>query len=247
MDAPALALPLAGRTVLVTGASGAIGTAVARACAEAGAAVVLSSRSEERLRALAVPGSRLLAADLASAEGIAALVSGCPGLDGWVHCAGIAHQRPVRLEARESLRSLLALNLEAPLALAQALWKEGRLRPGASVVLVSSVAAHVGSAAHASYAASKAGLVAWVRSAALEGRRSRLRFNCLSPGLVRSPMADAAAASLSEEAITDHAQDYPLGLGTPQQVAGPAVFLLSEAASWVTGTTLIVDGGYSCH
>ena len=239
---------LGGRVVLVTGASGAIGAAVARACAAAGARVLLSGRNRERLEAIREAcGGETLAADLRDPAAVEALAGGIPVLKGWVHCAGEARQRLVRQETPTGLRQQMEVNFETAAGLAQALWKAGRFGEGCSTVLVSSIAGRSGAAAHGAYAASKAALLGWVRCAAVEGRRMRLRFNVLSPGMVRSRMADEAAAALSPEALAAHEAEYPLGFGEPADVAGPAVFLLSDAARWITGTELVVDGGFTCR
>lgn len=240
---------LAGLRVLVTGASGALGAAVAAEAARGGATVVVTGRDAARLAAvregLAGAGHESVAADLLSPPDVAALVEAAGILDGVVHAAGVLRLAPFRMAGPELRDAVMRGNFEAPAALVQVLLRRRRLREGASVVIVSSVAAVRGAKGHAPYSAAKAALVGWARSLALELAPQRVRVNCVLPGMVRTPMAERTAAVISDEAMERHVAEYPLGIGEPVDVACAVRFLLSPAARWITGVQLVLDGGYT--
>jgi len=240
---------LDGKTVLVTGASSGIGRQTCIAIARMGGRVVATGRHAARLQetiaSLTAGDHAGVTADLTAPDGIAALADRCPSLDGVVHSAGITRVLPIRHLSPKLFRELSAINLEAPLYLTRELLRASRLQTGASVVLMSAVAAHRAVVGTAGYAATKAGLIAAARVLALELAPQKIRCNCLCPGLVRTPMLERAPISL--EQFEESAQHYPLGLGDPADVAHAAVFLLSDASRWVTGASIVLDGGFSCR
>lgn len=238
-----------GRRILVTGASGAIGRAVALALGRADAFVVGAYRSSEKaaaaLRLSLARRGRVVRADLSTEAGRAVVVEACEdGLDGAVLCAGIARHGPfVGVEDRSERADLSAqihTNLESPLQLVQALAAADVLRGGASLVFVSSNLARLGVAGTVGYAASKAGLEGAVRALAAELGPLGVRVNAVAPGLLLSPMGKRR----SSEALALVARTTPLRrLGEPEDVVGPILFLLGADAAFVTGQVLDVDGG----
>jgi NAD(P)-dependent dehydrogenase (short-subunit alcohol dehydrogenase family) len=138
-------------------------------------------------------------------------------------------------------------NFLSAMALVRGFRQRGVCAGGGSVVLFSSVMAFKGQAGQAAYCASKGALVSACRALALELAVECIRINCVAPGLVRTPMANRLQAALSADQYQAVEAAHPLGLGDPADVAAAVVYLLSNAARWVTGTTMVVDGGYTAH
>lgn len=240
---------LTGKIILITGASSGIGAACARLAAELGARVVASGRNSDRLQelisSLAGAGHVSIVANLAEPSGRERLVEAVDGCDGFVHAAGNLVVTPFRFVREKSLREAREVNYEAPCLIVQALLKGKRLRPDGSIVFITSVAARSGAKGHALYSGSKGALEAAARCLALEVANQRIRVNCVAPGMVRTAMAGEAADAMGEEAMRRHEEEYPLGFGSPEDVAGAVGFLLANASRWITGTTLVVDGGFT--
>ena len=234
---------LRGKTVLVTGASSGIGRAVAVECARAGARVVINGRDAVRLAdtlALLDAGLEHMAcvADLTDPPQMARLVAACGELDGVVHAAGVHGVTPLRMLRQSFMQTVLDANFLAPLMLTQQLLAKKMLRNGASLVFMSSIAAHTGTVGVGPYSASKAALEGMIRPLALEIASRAMRANAIAPGLVDTPLVNDDRAWLD-----DKANMYPLGLGTPEDVAYAAIYLLADISRKVTGTQLHLDGG----
>jgi NAD(P)-dependent dehydrogenase (short-subunit alcohol dehydrogenase family) len=161
--------------------------------------------------------------------------------DGVVHAAGISRLSPVRMMTQEHLQEVQSINVDAPMLLTQGLLKRNLIAPSGSIVFVASIAAHIGVAGVAAYSGTKAALIAMMRCLAMEVIKRKIRANCLSPALVESPLLDATAALVGS--LDEERKNYPLGFGTPDDVAHAAIFLLSDASRWITGTTIVMDGG----
>jgi NAD(P)-dependent dehydrogenase (short-subunit alcohol dehydrogenase family) len=237
---------LEGRRILVTGASSGIGKAIAERCVVEGARVLATGRRADALEEL--DGVRRFVCDLRDpgapeacvAEGVERL----GGLDGAVHAAGtvIRNQDP-RSSSDEEIDGILLENLAVPQRVARAAL--GVLGHGGSLVLVSSQLAHIGAPGYASYCASKGGVEALVRSLAVEVGPDGIRVNAVAPGLVQTPMAYKGRENF-DELVPGIAERHPLRrIGQAEDIAGPIGFLLSDAARWLTGQTIVVDGGYT--
>lgn len=242
------AFGLQGKTVLVTGASSGIGRQIAKSMADAGATVIASGRDQTRLSELLAelggqPQHRIVAADLSMDEAIKNLVEQVGKIDGVVHSAGISALAPVRLASRAHVQSQLDINYTGPLLLTQQLLLRNAIATGGAIVFVSSISAHIGVQGVAAYGASKAALESMARVVALEVAKKKIRVNCLAPGLVETPMLAAARATTGGLDVT--LAKYPLGVGQPEDVANAAIFLVSPASRWITGTTLVLDGGHT--
>lgn len=247
MENPSSLFSLQGRSILVTGASSGIGRQIALRAFGMGADLYITGRDEARLeetRSLLTAKVTCIAADLTREEDIRKLVQTLPKIQGVVCCAGLVDYTPVKFISNTKIQDLFSINFSSQVLLTKELVREKKLEKGASLVYISSISSQLGVPATAVYAASKAALNAFVRVTASELAGQRIRANALCPGLVKTPLlSKAAEGNLSEEAFAEAGKAYPLGLGEVDDVAGPAVFLLSDAARWITGTTIIADGG----
>lgn len=247
-------LDLSGRTILVTGASSGIGRETAILLSQLGAKLILVARDAERLQqtraALTGGGHHIEPFDLNDLDAIPAwmkeLAARLGALSGLVHSAGVYQMTPLRTVTAAGIDDVLRINLHAAVMLAKGFRQKGCHAGGGSLVLLSSVAGLRGHAGLAAYTASKAALVGVARSMAMELAREDIRVNCVAPGLVATEMSsDVEAQTVGE--IGEIERAHPLGLGKPRDVANGIAFLLSEAARWITGTTISIDGGYSAH
>lgn len=247
-------MEMTGQTILVTGASSGIGRDTSVLLSELGSKVILVGRNEERLDEtlkLMSPGEHHISAfDLRKHDEIDDWMKGVIAeaglIDGLVHSAGIDDVCAVRHMEIDAINDLLSINLTAALVLAKSFRKKGvRSKQSAALVFLSSVAGLAGASGQACYSASKAGLLGLGRSLALELARENIRVNCVVPGFLRTEMTeDLSANLLTEEQITALTNKHPIGLGTPRDVSNAIAYLLSDTGRWITGSSLVVDGGY---
>lgn len=241
------AFNLAGKRILVTGASSGIGRQIAIACAQMGAQLVISGRDVTRLgitfSALPDKGHTQIVADLATQEDIDRLVAEAGVLDGLVHAAGISKLVPLRLINQAHLDEMFTTNTFAPMLLTKGLMAKKRIAAGGSILFIASIASHIGPMASGAYAASKSALLGMVRSLGLEVAKQGIRANCIAPGYVRTPLLDGLQGSGGN--MEGLFELTPLGMGEPEDVAYAAVFYLSDASRWITRNYFILDGGFS--
>lgn len=241
---------LTGKHLLVTGASSGIGRACAILAAKIGARVVLTGRREGALEEtrcqMANPEVHsVVPGDISSPDFIRTLVDQLGKLDGLVHAAGMGPMCPVGIEEYGHFEEVFRTNA-ASFALLMKAYSKSKYRNGPfSAVAVSSVAAYSGWAGVTAYASSKGALSAMVRSLAMELASKKIRVNAVCPSNIKTPMYEAGSVEMNDEvSLTELIKKQPLGLGMPEQVAAPVCFLLSDAASFITGVNLPVDGGY---
>ena len=238
---------LTGKAALVTGATGGIGGAVARALRGAGATVAVSGTRRERLEALAGElgeGCAALPCDLADAEAAAGLAARAEtalgGLDVLVNNAGIARDALALRMKEEDWRRVLDVNLTAAFLVARAALRGMMRRRSGRIVSVGSVVGASGNPGQANYAASKAGLVGMSKALAAEAAARGVTVNCVAPGLIDTEMTRGLPAPARERMVAA----IPLGrAGAPEEVAAAVLYLASDEAAWVTGQTLHVNGG----
>jgi NAD(P)-dependent dehydrogenase (short-subunit alcohol dehydrogenase family) len=238
---------LQGKTILVTGASSGIGRQVAITCATLGASMIITGRNTTRLdetvSALPAGQHRAIAADLVDASQRAYLVQECGSIDGLFFSAGVAAIAPFKMINEKHIHQLMSIDFEAPVMLVQRLLQTRQVKDGGSIVFNTAIAVHISPAGSAMYSAAKSALHAAARSLALEVAKNRIRVTCLQLGYVRTALLDRLFQSgMNEEEI---GRLCPLGVGTVEDAANAAVFLLSDASRWISRTALTADGGLS--
>lgn len=244
------------KTILVTGASSGIGRAVAQYFSHQGARLVITGRNQERLNETfsSLSGNNHVSfiADMCSEIAIQTFMEqafeAVGALDGIVHCAGIQKTLPLQALKETHFDEIFTVNVKSAQFLAKNLRKKRRYNSsGASLILMSSVAASCGEPAISTYAASKAALQGLAKSLAIELARNNIRINCIAPGHVQTEMSLEFSKQLTEEQLAKIVNKHPLGFGKPEDIAHAAAFLSSDLSRWITGTTLFVDGGYSAQ
>ena len=237
---------LKGKTILVTGASAGIGAAVAKLCSDLGAKVCITGRNMDRLSEVSKQlsnESEFFQADLTIEKEIDNLVKVLPCIDGWVHCAGIIEPFPIKFIQSKHIKSMFTINFDSACLLTSKLMKLKKINTSASFVFISSISAQHPYKGGSLYAASKAALESFSRSIALEFASKGVRSNCISAALVETEMFEKTKNALSEIELLGILSSYPLGIGKPMDVAHASAFLLSNQSSWMTGTTMTLDGG----
>lgn len=241
---------LEGKTILITGASSGIGRAAAIECAALGAAkCYLVARSKENLEvtvSLMVDNCEAFVypCDLTDSKAIENLVKELPILDGVVCNAGINKMQLIQFYNETDMERIFNVNCLSPMLLLKLLAKKKKLANPSSVVFTASISGHSNvSPANSLYGASKSALSAFMKYAALELAPKGVRCNAVHPGRVET---DLIHATTDEEAIKLDISKYPLGrYAYPKEIAWAIIYLLSDAASWITGSNLVIDGGRS--
>lgn len=236
---------LAGKTILVTGASSGIGRSVAIECSKMGATVIITGRNPERLAKtfLALEAGKEhqnIAADLTVSAALDGLVLALPELNGIVHCAAIIKKLPLKFINESAFQDIINTNLVAPALLSQKIVRKNLLQKNGSIVFISSIASKIASLGNIMYMASKGAISSLARGMALELSEKGIRVNCIEPALVLTNLTNV----LTEADLENYKKKFPLGrFGRPEEVAFAAVYLLSDTTEWVTGSVITIDGG----
>lgn len=241
---------LQGKHLLITGASSGIGREIAIQCSHMGARVSIVGRNQERLAEtlslLEGDTHKTYQAELTNDSDVANIVSNLEKLDGIVFCAGTQSMCITKMLERKALDNVFETNFFSVANLTQQILKEKKLNKKSSIVIISSVAANlVAEIGNAAYSASKGALSSYARVLAVELSLRKIRVNTLTPGMIKTPLLEKF--ELTQEQWEEDEQRYPLGYGSPEDVANAAVFLLSDASKWITGTNLLLDGGLTLH
>ena len=240
---------LEGKRILITGGASGIGKATASLCAQLGADLVLVDLNENGLLATSTEIGKettiIYPINLTDEKELSSMVSSLPKLDGVVSNAGIVLSLLAKFNEISDMERIFKINTFSHINLIQELLKEKRLNKGASIVFTSSMSGvFCGLAGGSLYGATKSALVGYSKALALELAPRGIRVNTVHPGMIQTPLT--ANTALSHDVLEEDAKNYPLGrYGKPEEVAAAMVYLLSDATVWMTGTQLLIDGGYS--
>lgn len=245
---------LEGKTILVTGASSGIGRQCAIDCSKMGAKVILVARNEERLAEtlsqMEGEGHLSVAFDLTYSAGLKTMVANAVSkigrIDGALHCAGISDTLPLKLMQTDTLDKFFRANVYSAIELSREICAIKNIsKEGASIVFFSSIMGCVGESGKSMYSMTKGALIAAARSLACEFAKKRIRFNCVSPGAILTPINANQPYMSDHEKRAELEGKHPLGLGECSDISNACIYLLSDASRWVTGQNIIVDGGYT--
>lgn len=241
---------LTGKTILITGASSGIGAETAIECSKMGANVIVTGRNESRLqdtynRLVSVSSNQMhtiVCADLTNEIEVFSLIDGIDSIDGLVNSAGVNRVKPVAFIKEEDFNYIFQSNTFTSINLTRLLLKKKKLKRNSSVVFISSISAFFNAPGRALYASSKAALTSFMRSFAVELADKGIRANAVHPGMVETKLI---MENLTEEERQKDMASYPLKrYGKPEEIAWSVIYLLSDASAWVTGSSLVIDGGF---
>lgn len=250
------AFSLENKTILITGASSGIGRGCAVECSKAGANLILVARNETELHntvALISQNTKaeIIISDLANDEfleqKIAEKVEILGKISGFIHSAGIEKTLPLKKQNAQIFSEIFDVNVRAGFEISKILSLKKYKDEVSSFVFIASVAGLVGEVGKTIYSASKGAVISGARSMSMELARSGIRVNSVSPAMVKTPILEKMWENIGEEAAAEILKKHPLGIGEVEDVANACVFLLSDASKWITGSNLVVDGGYSAQ
>ena len=242
---------LTGKIILVTGASSGIGRAVAQQCAAAGATCILTARNQDRLQQTLVSlegeGHQVLVSDLSSAEGVQKVVESLPKVNGVVCCAGVVETKMLKFTEEDDLLHLFNTNAFSAIRLVREMVQQKRFQKESSIVMISSISGvRCGYLGGSLYGSTKGALEGFTKATALELAPQKIRVNTITPGMIETPLLDGK--DIDAEQIEADKLRYPLKrYGKAEEVGYTAVYMLSDATKWMTGTSLLIDGGYTLN
>ena len=240
---------LEGKTVLITGAASGIGRATAKECAKMGASLVLLDLNAAGLDSVKaeIGDDAILtfAVNLTDYDLLCSTVGQLPKLDGVFSNAGIVKSLMAKFSGKEDMEKIFEINTFSHINLIQQLMAKKKLNKGASIVFTSSMSGvYAGLVGGSLYGATKAALAGYTKALAIELAPRGIRVNTIHPGMIETPLTKGTA--LSQDVLDEDAKNYPLGrYGKPEEVAYAVIYLLSDATVWMTGSQLLLDGGYS--
>jgi len=237
---------LENKVILVTGASSGIGRGIAIDTSKMGAKVYITARNENRLNEtfsqMSGKSNVIIPAELTNE--IDELVEKLPVLDGIVLCAGIIKTMPVKNITDSAIEEIFKVNILSEIQLLSRLLRKKKLNKGASVVIISSVSTFNVKIGNSLYSATKGAANSFAKAMALEVSKQKMRVNCIQPGFVPSSILNHSGIE-QDNFLRWYAERHPLGFGEPSDIANACIYLLSDAAKWVTGSIFTIDGGYT--
>ena len=241
---------LKNKIILVTGASSGIGKGIAIDCSKMGASLIITGRNKERLQEtfdlLKGENHVQLLADLSEQDNIKTFVRQLPEIDGCVLCAGIYHASPVKHIKYDAINKVLLANVTSTMILTSMVYK--KIKKNGSIVCVASLAGrYVNVTGEGIYAASKAALIGFMKTVSLEYAKKGIRVNNICPFIIQSELFQNSNTNFEKEELNETIKNKCLikRMGQPTDIANGAIYLLSDASTWVTGIDLIIDGGYT--
>ena len=242
---------LEGKIILVTGASSGIGRAIAIECSQMGATIILTARNEERMKETLSQmegiGHSIIVADLSVENDIKRLVEQTPKLDGLVNCAGLIKTLIFQFIDTTSLAEIMDVNFVAPTIISARLVENKKLTRNSSIVFISSISGTlcVGGG-NSMYSASKGAINGMMKNMALDLASKGIRVNSVNPGMIETSIFKRGI--IDNHQLEEDKKRYPLKrYGKPHEVAYAVIYLLSDASQWVTGSSLVIDGGYTLN
>lgn len=245
---------LTNKNIIITGASSGIGRQCAITFSQLGANIILIARNEERLKEtfnkLDKGNHFFISQDITEYAKLEEVINNAVDkvgkISGFVHSVGIEMTLPLRSMQPSYYEDMFAVNVISGFELARIISKKKYFDDGgASFIFISSVMGILGQAGKVGYCSSKGALLSGAKAMALELAKKNIRVNCILPGVVETEMSNKMFDKFSEDSKKMTINMHPLGLGKPSDIAYACVYLLSDAARWITGTNLVIDGGYS--
>ena len=246
---------LKGKNIIITGASSGIGRTCAISCSKMGANVILVARNKERLNSLFAKlekGYHLnYCLDVTKYDQIEPLISDAVckvgKISGFIHSAGLELTMPLKMLKPKHYEETFAVNVFSGFEFIKILTRKKYLGENASFIIISSIMGLLGQKGISVYSSSKGAIVNGIKSLALELADKYIRVNSIAPAIVKTEMTQNLFSKMSENNMKEIEKMHPLGFGETEDVANACIYLLSDASKWITGTNLIIDGGYSAQ
>jgi len=237
------------KTILITGASSGIGRATAVECSKLGANLVITGRNPQKLNdtfeLLVGKNHLMIPIDFDNENGIEKLLSQVSNLDGIVHSAGLTKNVPFQFATKENFDEVLKINFYVPAEITRRALKGKKIKKNSSIIFISSISGVFCSAVASSiYSASKGAVNGLIKGIALDLATKGIRVNSINPGMIETNIFDEGIITVGQ--LEEDKKKYPLKrFGKPEEVAYAVIYLLSDASRWVTGSNLLIDGGYT--
>lgn len=244
---------LTGKVIVVTGASSGIGRQCAIDCSRAGGRIVLIGRNEMRLKEteslMEGSGHIIICEDINNIDSVSDKILDCVketgSIDGFIHSAGIEKTMLLRNLKPSDYIEVFNTNFVSGISILKTISKKPNHKIGCKVVFISSITGVIARVGTLAYTASKGAILSATRELAVELASKGINVNCVSPGTILTPMMKKVLAEMTEEERLKRLDGFPLGIGTPEDISSTCIFLLSDAARWITGQNIVVDGGYT--